>query len=213
MPRVIPNTKLNLSIGNGSGEIVALKMKGQSITLRLAGYPGYYGQHWIIEGGKKKPVPCARVNSPDISNPNPCDYCDRFLAGEDDLKPTVSFIFPALDRKSGKPILFDTRQQVWKEMENQESKGIRIFDYDWLVERTENKPKYYEVTRLEKDPLDTAQAKAYAEAKALDVDKFIESKIGFKKSKEDIVIDDSLIDENLLAEIDNQVEEKEEMPF
>ena len=205
MPKIDPKVKVNFGFRKSENEVVKLKDKGETITLRIADYPGYYGQHWIDD--EKKYVPCARVNSSDPTNPDDCDYCNRYQSGEDELRPMIKFIFPAINRKTGKAIFFETSQMVWKEMESQESKGIKIFDYDWLIERTENKPKYYEVTRLEKDELNTEQSKAYKEAKELDVESLITFKLGYKKpAQKENIIQDELLDEKALSEIDEQSE-------
>jgi len=214
MPQVQPNQKLNFGNNRSQNEFIELKKKGDAFTIRLADYPMYYGQHWTVTEKGKRPIPCSRINSPDFNNPQECSLCDKYNAGEDELKPVIRFIFPVLDRKTKKAVFFETSQMVWREISNQESKGIKILDYDWLVERTENKPNYYEVTRLEKDILSPEEQKTLAEAKSFDVQKVIDFKLGRKKSepKEIIIEDEEVLDDSIFNSIE-EAESKDEMPF
>jgi len=181
MPKITKNFNPNFSSA-GNAEIVKLAKKGDSITFRPADYPMYYGQHWLED--ERKFVQCDRVNSPDLENPDPCQYCDKYNKDKETnarLKAKVTFVFPVLDKQTHLTVFYETSQMVWTEMCNQEKKGIKIFDYDWIVERTENKPKYYEITRLEKDPLSEVDQAAYDEAKELDVEAFVKFRMGKKK--------------------------------
>lgn len=183
MPQVTKNFNPSFTSKKSVNDVVKLAKLDDTITIRIADYPAYYGQHWLNIEGKKKPVNCPRINTSDAGNPEYCGYCEDFANGDKDMKATVKFVFPALDKTTHKAIFFETSQMVWTEMVNQEKKGIKIFDYDWLIERTENKPKYYEITRLEKDPLDELDSKAYAEAKELDLKGLADYKMGVQKTQ------------------------------
>jgi hypothetical protein len=218
MPKVTPKQKINFNTKRSSNEVVKLAKKGDTITLRFADYPVYYGRHWLED--EKTYVPCARINSEDLNNPARCEYCNRYETGEVEMKGKVSFIFPALNKSTGAAVFFETSQMIWNELQNQESKGIKIFDYDWLIERTENMPKYYEILRLERDPLTTKEQEAYDEAKKLNVESIIKFRINVKSlPKEKIITQDNILDESIFTEdnlknIDAQGGSKEdEMPF
>lgn len=205
MPKVTKNYNPSFTSKRSNNEIVKLAKKGDSITIRVADYPNYYGQHWLDT--EKKYVPCPRVNSPDLNNPEFCGYCEDFGRGNKDMKAKVSFVFPVVDRKTHKAIFFETSQMVWTEMVNAEKKGIKIFDYDWLIERTENKPKYYEITRLEKEPLDELDQKAMEEAKTLDTEALIKFRLERTKKTEQLEEPQTL--EDVIAEMPGD----NEMPF
>lgn len=212
MPQVAKNFNPTFS-KREANDTVKLAKKGDSITIRLADYPVYYGQHWIETDGKKKPVGCPLVNSADPTNPESCGYCEEFASSVDkvadkDLKVNVKFIFAALDKGQHRPIFFETSQMVWTEMVNAEKKGINIFAYDWLIERVENLPKYYEITRLEKDPLTEIDQKAYDAAKKLDLRGLADYKMGNShKEAEFPEITAEEVSKNLEANA------PEEMPF
>jgi hypothetical protein len=123
------------------------------------------------------------------------------------MKPKVSFIFPAIDKLTHKAIFFETSQMVWTEMVNAEQKGIKIFEYDWLIERTENKPKYYEITRLEKEPLEEVDKVAYEEAKSMDTGALVSYRLGKTKKTEQLEEPQTLDD--VIAEMPGD----NEMPF
>lgn len=204
MPQVTKNYNPSFTSKKSVNDVVKLEKKGDTITIRVADYPVYYGQHWLLVEGKKKPVSCPRINSKDPQNPEYCGYCEDFQNGDKDMKATVKFVFPVLDRTTHKAVFYETSQMVWTEMVNAEKKGIKIFDYDWLIERTENKPKYYEITRLEKEPLDELDTKAYAEAKAMDIKGLAEYKMGGVKKEEEVVFDEEYI-KNMEKESANQI--------
>ena len=207
MPKVTKNYNPSFTSKRSNNEIIRLKSKGDSFTFRLADYPNYYGQHWLEND--RKFVTCPRVNSKDLNNPDFCGYCEDYAKDTKNnasLKPKVVFVFPALDRKNHKAVFFESTQSVWTEIVNAEKKGINIFKYDWLVERTENKPKYYEVTRLEADELTTADGKALDEAKAMDTEALVKFRLDRNKPEQ---IEEPQTLEDVIAEMPGDGE----MPF
>ena len=161
----MPNFNMGetLDIDKG-GLFINLKSKGDKIKFRLIKGGYYDGKHFIKDGDNWIISYCPR-----IMNKLPCDYCEKYfnIIAEAKLlqdknekenlmkqarnyKPKVTFYYPIIDRGDGKGKILKTTMSVRLDFETEFKDGIDIYEYDYVLTRTEESPaKYYKLTRLD----------------------------------------------------------------
>jgi len=161
----MPNFNLGetLNIDKG-GLFVKLKSKGDKIKFRLIKGGYYDGKHFIKNGDK-----WTITNCPRIMNELPCEYCNKYFdianqakliqdknEKEEVIKEArkyqvkMTFYYPIIDRDSGKGKILKTTMSVRQELETEFKDGINVYEYDYILTRTEESPaKYYKLTRLD----------------------------------------------------------------
>src|SRR3989304_7946564 len=161
-------------VGNQS-QFVQLKSKGDSITFRLAGVPGYNAKHWKED---KTWVFC-----PKIMQQEECKLCEEVdftqdLEDKRNKKAKVTFYFPILNRETGQAQIFQTGLSVRAAIEEYQRAGEDVYKIDWKVTRNEgeNPAHYYGVVRLSEKKLTKEEEIEYEKATAIDINAIIEGK-------------------------------------
>ena len=154
MPAIEFGQELNLP--KGESKYLKLRNKGDYIVFRIAGTPVYETDHWI----NREKVSCDKYNS--LDNDAPCHYCDEYeaaVSADDkqairDLKPVTTFMYPILDRTSGKAGIYQfTAKSIHYGIDGYSKMGIDVFGCDWRVDRNkqtvdEAGPEFWSLKRL-----------------------------------------------------------------
>jgi hypothetical protein len=161
MPSFNMGETLNIDKG---GLFVKLKSKGNKIKFRLIKGGYYDGKHFIKNGENWIVSYCPR-----IMNELPCEHCVKYfdirtqanLIEDKKEKESVmkeaqkfqvkmTFYYPIIDREDGKGKILKTTMSVRQDLEAEFKDGINVFDYDYVLTRTEESPaKYYKLTRMD----------------------------------------------------------------
>jgi len=161
MPNFSMGETLNIDKG---GLFVKLKSKGDKIKFRLIKGGYYDGKHFIKNGDK-----WIISNCPRIMNGSECEYCNKYLAIKtqadllkndeekksvmkeaENFKVKMTFYYPVIDREDGKGKILKTTIGVRQELEQEYKDGIDVYEYDYVLTRTEESPaKYYKLTRID----------------------------------------------------------------
>lgn len=161
MPSFNMGETLNIDKG---GMFVKLKSKGDKIKFRLIKGGYYDGKHFIKNGDKWIVTDC-----PKIMHGMECEYCDKYISirtqadllqndeekksvmkEADGYKAKMTFYYPIIDREDGKGKILKTSLVVRQELEQEYKDGIDVFEYDYVLTRTEESPaKYYKLTRID----------------------------------------------------------------
>jgi len=161
MPTFSMGETLNIDKG---GLFVKLKSKGDKVKFRLIKGGYYDGKHFVKNGDGWLVTLCPR-----IMNELPCEYCQKYqqikaqadLLQSKDEKESVmkearnyqvkmTFYYPIIDRESGKGKILKTTMSVRLELEAEFKDGIDVYEYDYVLTRTEESPaKYYKLTRMD----------------------------------------------------------------
>ena len=167
----MPNFNMGetLDIDRG-GLFVKLKSKGDKVKFRLIKGGYYDGKHFIKNGDDWIISYCPR-----IMNKLSCDYCEKcfniiaeakLLQDKNEkekmmkearkFQSKITFYYPIIDRDSGKGKVLKTTMSVRLDLEAEFNEGIDVYEYDYVLTRTEESPaKYYKLTRLDsKDCID-----------------------------------------------------------
>lgn len=168
MPEASFSKDLNLPKGNSL--YVKLASKGDKIKFRIAATPFYVTRHWNADN--KTTIMCEKYNtdSPDKT----CERCakyDELMAKdkEEEAKPyraITTFRYPILNYEGDIPAIFEfTAKSIHYTIKGYADEGLNVFACDWSVERTEEKPKYYNILRLNEGELTEKQQEALDKAK------------------------------------------------
>lgn len=161
MPSFNLGEALNIDKG---GMFVKLKSKGDKLKFRLIKGGYYDGKHFIKNGDK-----WVVTNCPRIMNGEECEYCNKYtsirtqadlLQNEEERKSVMkeaenykakmTFYYPVIDREDGKGKILKTSLVVRQELEQEYKDGIDVYEYDYVLTRTEESPaKYYKLTRID----------------------------------------------------------------
>lgn len=182
-----------------------LKSKGDKIIFRLLGGGAYDAKHFDDQGDRIVAFDCPRLMSEDGSVP--CEECQVYfdlgkaLKQEKDLltakeirerekardahKPKMTFYYPVVNRATHAAVIFRTSFMVRKALETEVANGIKVLDFDYVVERTEEPSKYYTLTRLpDKDCKPLTQEEQESATDLLSVD--ILDRVTAKRSSMDM---------------------------
>lgn len=152
-----------LNIDKG-GMFVKLKAKGDKIKFRLIKGGYYDGKHFLKQDEK-----WVISNCPRIMNGLECEYCNKYFSIKtqadllqneeekksvmkeaDKFKVKMTFYYPVIDREDGKGKILKTTTSVRQELEQEYKDGIDVYEYDYVLTRTEESPaKYYKLTRID----------------------------------------------------------------
>ena len=168
--------KLNFS----SSQFTKLNSKGEKIHFRVLGKPTYEGKHFIPqgEGEKKEVIACPRINEG-----GECETCKLFFAAHrsakkegldkdetrkltDPYSPAAIFYYPVLNRGTGKFEIFQTTQGVRNNIESKIELGLKVFERDLIILRTEKPGSYYQLSVV-----DSADAKPFTKEEKEEVKK------------------------------------------
>jgi hypothetical protein len=161
MPSFNMGEALNIDRG---GMFVKLKAKGDKIKFRLVKGGYYDGKHFIKNGDK-----WVVTNCPRIMNGGECEYCNKYtsirtqadllqnkeerdsvMKEADNYKVKMTFYYPIIDRDDSKGKILKTTLSVRQELEQEYKDGIDVYEYDYVLTRTEESPsKYYKLTRID----------------------------------------------------------------
>ncbi len=161
MPSFNLGEALNIDKG---GMFVKLKSKGDKLKFRLIKGGYYDGKHFIKNGDK-----WVVTNCPRIMNGEECEYCNKYtsirtqadllqdkeeresvMKEADKYKVKMTFYYPIIDREDGKGKILQTTLSVRQELEQEYKDGIDVYEYDYVLTRTEESPsKYYKLTRID----------------------------------------------------------------
>lgn len=167
-------------------EAFKLKVKGQSITFRLA-KEGYYfeGLHFAKgDDGKFKVTHCPRVESDEF-----CETCDLFFKARDAkdeaamraYKATVNVFYMVLDRADSTLKVLQTTMGKQKEIsqfiQDWKSAGKGISDFDLVLTRREEAGNYYPLKQIDSSlsvPLSATELDELSRAGDMSLSDFIE---------------------------------------
>jgi len=161
MPSFNLGEALNIDRG---GMFVKLKAKGDKIKFRLVKGGYYDGKHFIKNGDKWTVSNCPR-----IMGGGECEYCNKYtsirtqadllqdkeeresvMKEANNFKAKMTFYYPIIDREDGKGKILKTSLVVRQELEQEYKDGIDVYEYDYVLTRTEESPaKYYKLTRID----------------------------------------------------------------
>lgn len=178
MPTFNMGETLNIDKGN---LFVKLKSKGDKIKFRLVKGGYYDGKHFIKNGDDWTVSSCPR-----IMNQQSCVYCQKYsqikaeaLRVEDKkerddimkeaqkFQVKMTFYYPIIDRETGLGKILKTTLSIRQELEAEFKDGIDVYEYDYVLTRTEESPsKYYKLTRL-----DSKQCKDLTDGEVLEMGK------------------------------------------
>lgn len=206
MPSFNMGDTLNIDKGN---LFVKLKSAGDKIKFRLVKGGYYDGKHFIKNDNGWTVSFCPR-----IMNQQPCPYCEKYqqikaeaLRIEDKkqreevmkeaqkFQVKMTFYYPIIDRETGLGKILKTTLGVRQELEAEFNDGIDVYEYDYVLTRTEESPaKYYKLTRM-----DSKQCKDLTDSEVLEQGKIgsmnLEELItGVKQSSQDFKQEDKIED-------------------
>lgn len=223
----MPNFNMGetLNIDNG-GLFIKLKAKGDKVKFRLIKGGYYDGKHFIKKEDGWVVTPC-----PKIMNEEHCDYCEQYFtlrneanaiedktAKEKKLKEAdfyrvkMTFYYPIIDRDTGLGKILKTTLSVRQDLETEFKDGIDVYEYDYVLTRTEESPaKYYKLTRKDsKECIDLTsdEIKEMGKIGSMDLEEVV---TGVKKSSQDFGQDEEI--EDIIIPEEEGEEVKDEMPF
>lgn len=192
MPVTFLGAKIKPIDGGSGVPIVKLSARGETLHFRLADINyGFDGKHFLKDEYGSTVVPCQRIMAGET-----CKYCEEYFsykkkikelktAGRDQVSlqklvemarrnsPSINFYFPVLDRRAVAGRILQTKLSVRLQLEDEVRRGIKVLNFDYLLERTE-KPgsDYYKLTRFDSadtKPLSDEEKSIIEELQALDL--------------------------------------------
>jgi hypothetical protein len=179
----MPYNEFGTKFSSGTSQFTNLKDKGDKIRFRLLGAPYVNGKHFEQMADEKWNItPCPRINDRGV-----CETCNKYFeimakakktddkkiieqAKKDARKYSVaiSFYFPVIDRNTGEFTIFQSKMSVKNKIDAKLAAGVKIFDVDFVVVRTETPgSEYYSL-----DKVDSSDTPPLTDEEELEVEKY-----------------------------------------
>lgn len=179
----MPYNEFGTKFSSGNSKFTTLKSKGDKIRFRLLGAPYVSGKHFEeMEDDKWNITPCPRINDRGV-----CEMCNKYFEimakakKTDDKKiieqakkdarkyaVSISFYFPVIDRTTAEFTIFQSKMSVKNKIDAKLEAGVKIFDVDFVVVRTEIPgSEYYSL-----DKVDSSDTPPLSEEELEEVEKY-----------------------------------------
>ena len=181
----MPQIEFGKELSFSQNMFASLKDKNELMVIRLLDAPVYEGKHFLkTEFGEWNVIPCPRINAE-----AECETCEAYFglmkeavkSKEKDkekyervkkeaekFKVTVNFYFPIIDRGSETLKIFKTTPGVRNKLNAKHEAGVKVFERDWTIMRTENPGSdYYTV-----DAVDSADSKKLTPKEKAEMEKY-----------------------------------------
>ena len=179
----MPYNEFGTQFQTSTSQFTSLKGKGDKIRFRLLGAPYVNGKHFEELPDKKWNI----TSCPRINDKSECETCNKYFeiimkakktgdkatieqAKKDARKysAAISFYFPVIDRTTGEFTIFQSKMSVKNKIDAKLEAGVKIFDVDFVVVRTEQPgPEYYSL-----DKVDSSDTPPLTEEELLEVEKY-----------------------------------------